>query len=52
MTVTLKTGTEEHSVTVPRHRAVRIGTLSQITSDVAAFLGRPEKDVRRELFER
>ena len=52
MTVTLTTATREHSVTVPRHRPVRVGTLSRIVSDVAAFLGLPEDEVRRKLFGR
>ena len=45
MTVTLKAGGDQHQVTVPRHRDVRIGTLDMIIADVAAFLrsqaGRP-----------
>ena len=52
MTVTLTTISGEHSVTVPRHRYVRIGTLGQIVSDVAAFVGLPKEDVRRQLFGR
>ena len=52
MTVTLTTTTEEHSVTVPRHRPVRIGTLGRIVSDVATFLRVPENEVRRKLFGR
>ena len=52
MTVTLATATGEHSVTVPRHRNLRVGTLGQIVSDVSAFVGLPEDVVRRELFER
>ena len=49
-TVTLTTKIAEHSVTVPLHRPVRIGTLRHIVSDVAAFLGLPAADVRQELF--
>ena len=50
MTVTLTTGSEQHQVTVPRHRDVRIGTLDAIVADVAAFLGLPKQTVRNTLF--
>ncbi len=50
MTVTLAKRTSEHSLTVPRHRYVRVGTLAQIVSDVAAFVSLPEEEVRRQLF--
>ena len=43
MTVTLTAGGEQHQVTVPRHRDVRIGTLDAIVTDVAAFLGLPKQ---------
>ena len=52
VTVTLTTTTGEHSVTVPRHREVRIGTLNRVVSDVAAFLGVPKGEVREKLFGR
>lgn len=52
MTITLVKGASVHSVTVPRHRDVRVGTLGQIVSDVAAFVSLPEEEVRRQLFER
>ena len=39
-----------HSVTVPRHRTVRVGTLSGIVADVAAHLGVTQDEVRGELF--
>lgn len=50
MTVTLKTTTKEHSVTIPRHRPVRVGTLSRIVSDVATFLSVPKDEVSERLF--
>ena len=34
------------------HMPVRVGTLSRIVSDVAAFLDVPEDVVRKELFDR
>ena len=36
-------GGEEHHVTVPQHRDVRVGTLDAIIADVAAFLGPPQR---------
>ena len=50
MTVTLTITTKEHSVTIPLHRPVRIGTLSRIISDVATFLCVPKDEVSRKLF--
>ena len=50
MTVTLTAGGEQHQVTVPRHRDVRIGTLDAIIADVASFLGLPKHVVRDTLF--
>ena len=39
-----------HSVTVPRHRTIRVGTLSGILADVAAHLGVTQEEVREALF--
>ena len=50
MTVTLTAGGDQHQVTVPRHRVVRIGTLDAIIADVPAFLGLPKQAVRDTLF--
>ena len=50
MTVTLTAEGNQHQVTVPRHRDVRIGTLDAIIADVAAFLGLPKQAVRDTLF--
>ena len=50
MTVTLTDGGDQHQVTVPRHRDVRIGTLDAIIADVAAFVGLPKQAVRDTLF--
>ena len=49
-TLSLTIGDSSHSVTVPRHRAVRIGTLDSIVSDVAEFLNKPKDEVRATLF--
>ena len=42
MTVTPATVGDQHQMTVPRHRDVRMGTLDAIIADVAAFLGLPK----------
>ena len=49
-TVTLTIGENQHSVTVPMHRNVRVGTLGAIVSDVADFLGLSRQEVRETLF--
>jgi predicted RNA binding protein YcfA (HicA-like mRNA interferase family) len=50
MTVTLTAGGDQHQVTVPQHRDVRVGTLDAIIADVAAFLGLPKRAVHDTLF--
>ncbi len=50
MTVTLKVGVNQHNVTVPRHRDVRVGTLDVILNDVAEFLGQSKSEVHETLF--
>ena len=40
----------QHSVTVPRHRYVKVGTLDGIVGDVARALGLPKTEVREVLF--
>lgn len=42
----------EHHVTIPNHDALRIGTLSGILDDVAAYLGETRDDVAEALFGR
>ena len=41
-----------HHVTVPRHNPVRVGTLGDIVTDVAAHLGRDRDEFSEELFGR
>ena len=48
LSLTVEGGT--HSVTVPLHRALRVGTLSGILADVAVHLGLSRDEVRTELF--
>ena len=50
MTVTRTAEGDQHQVTVPRHRDVRIDTLDAIIADAAAFLGLPKQAVRDTLF--
>lgn len=51
MTATLtKRDGKRHSVTVPKHREVRIGTLDAIVTDVAEFHGQSKREVRETLF--
>jgi len=39
-----------HSVTVPDHRSLRLGTLSAILSDVASYLNVERSKLEQELF--
>ncbi len=39
-----------HHVTVPRHKQLRVGTLSAIVSDVGEHFGLPRNDVIERLF--
>ena len=50
MTATLTAGSNQHNVTVPRHREVRTGTLDAIIADMAEFLGPPKHEVRETHF--
>ena len=50
MTLTRTSGDESPSVTVPRHRALRVGTLGGIVADVAEDLDATQDEARRKLF--
>lgn len=50
LTLTLTSEGAEHSVTVPLHHNVRVGTLAGIVADVARFLGVSKQEVRTTLF--
>jgi predicted RNA binding protein YcfA (HicA-like mRNA interferase family) len=41
----------EHSVTIPYHNPLRVGTLSAILADVANHLGFTKDELMRKLFE-
>ena len=43
---------QSHSVTIPDHDNLRIGTLNSILSDVAEYLGVDRTRLAEELFER
>ena len=50
MTLTTSLLGTEHHLSVPRHGAVRVGTLRAILAKVADYLGRSVEDVADELF--
>ncbi|NOX63770.1 MAG: type II toxin-antitoxin system HicA family toxin [Chloroflexi bacterium] len=41
-----------HRITIPRHKALRVGTLSAILKDVAQHLGMDRDELARSLFEK
>lgn len=47
--LTRSTEEEEHHVTVPLHRALRVGTLSSILTDIASHLNMGKDDLLREI---
>lgn len=49
--LTRKIENEEHHITVPNHKVLRLGTLSNILSDVAVHLGKTRDELSKELFE-
>ena len=50
MRLTLSTTEDEHHITIPRHRILKVGTLSSILRDVAYALGKDKKELLEELF--
>lgn len=42
----------EHHITIPRHKPLRIGTLSSILNDVAEHLGQDRQTLAESLFGR
>ncbi len=50
MTLALTVDGGTHSLTVPRHRALGVGTLSGIVAAVAAHLGLTQDEMRSALF--
>ena len=52
MTLTTNIRGRDHSVAIPRHQALRVGTLNSILSYVADYLGMTTLEVRQELFGR
>ncbi len=50
MTVTRVTETGRHSVTVPAHRELRVGTLNTIVNEVAQVADLSRRTVRETLF--
>ena len=52
MRVTSKWKGTEHSVTIPAHKGLRGGTLSEILADVAQYLEMDRDELAKNLFER
>ncbi|MCY3822338.1 MAG: type II toxin-antitoxin system HicA family toxin [Nitrospinae bacterium] len=50
MTLTVVAQDSEHSLTIPKHRYIRVGTLSAIVSNVAIHFGLTQSEVSRRLF--
>jgi predicted RNA binding protein YcfA (HicA-like mRNA interferase family) len=42
---------QQHPITIPKHKTLRIGTLSSILNDVALHLGKSKDELSKELFE-
>lgn len=40
----------EHSITIPAHKQLRIGTLAEILSNIASYLKTDREDLAQELF--
>jgi predicted RNA binding protein YcfA (HicA-like mRNA interferase family) len=51
MRLTKSSSEAQHHVTVPRHRALRLGTLAAILDDVAADLAETRDEVLQRLFD-
>ncbi len=52
ISLAVKVSDTEHHITIPRHRQIRVGTLSSIVSSVAEQIGASRDEVRSRLFER
>jgi len=52
ITLAVKVSDTEHHITIPRHRQIRVETLSSIVSSVAEHIGTSRDEVRSRLFER
>jgi predicted RNA binding protein YcfA (HicA-like mRNA interferase family) len=48
--VTSKFKGAEHHVTIPAHKQLKVGTLAEILSDVASYLGLPREQPTQQLF--
>lgn len=43
---------EEHHITIPKHKPLKVGTLSSIVKDVASYLEIDKQRLIREMFEK
>ena len=48
--LTRQVGEQEHHITIPHHKSLRVGTLNQILSDVALHLGVDKQQLLQDLF--
>lgn len=48
----MRLATGDHHITIPAHDPLRVGTLSNILSDIADHLGKTKEELARELFQR
>ena len=42
---------DEHHITIPRHKHLRVGTLNSILKDIADYLAISKEELTRELFD-
>ena len=42
---------DEHHITIPRHKNLRVGTLNSILKDIADYLAISKEELTRELFD-
>jgi predicted RNA binding protein YcfA (HicA-like mRNA interferase family) len=48
--LTRQQGEETHHITIPDHKPLRVGTLSNILLDIANHLGKSKEDIIKELY--
>jgi predicted RNA binding protein YcfA (HicA-like mRNA interferase family) len=51
ISVTRRMDKEEQHLTVPKHKALRLGTLNNILNDAATHLGKSKDELLKELFQ-
>lgn len=46
----IRVSKEEHHITIPQHKNLKIGTLNQILKDIADNMGKTKEEICRELW--